>query len=487
MALPSPAVDFELLFESAPISLWLEDYSALKLLFDQWRAQGVEDLVAHLAQTPGLLTTCAACYRVIQVNRKTLALMGAGSQSELLQRLPEVFRHDMHQNMVPELVALWSGQLSVASRSVNYSLDGRRIDVQVHVAVLPGYEATWERVMVSLEDISTEVAAQAELARSERYARSLFDNSPVSLWVEDFSNVKRLLDEARGMGIEDFRTFISVHAEFVDRCMEEIKVLEVNQQTLSMFGARTKGELTGQLERVFRDEMRTSFAEQLLDLWNGKLVQMRDVVNYSLTGETINIHLQFSVMRGHEGDWGRVLVSLVDITARKKAEAYLEYLGKHDSLTRLRNRAFYVEELNRVSRKGPWPLSVLAFDLNGLKGVNDTEGHAAGDSLLRRTGEVLTNATQGHPYCVARVGGDEFAVLMPGCDERLAASLKGRVESVMELNNQFYAGHRLSLAIGHATCLSASDVEDALHRADRAMFEAKEQFYKTSKFDRRHI
>ncbi len=487
MALPSPAVDFELLFESAPISLWLEDYSALKLLFDQWRAQGVEDLVAHLAQTPGLLTTCAACYRVIQVNRKTLALMGAGSQSELLQRLPEVFRHDMHQNMVPELVALWSGQLSVASRSVNYSLDGRRIDVQVHVAVLPGYEATWERVMVSLEDISTEVAAQAELARSERYARSLFDNSPVSLWVEDFSNVKRLLDEARGMGIEDFRTFISVHAEFVDRCMEEIKVLEVNQQTLSMFGARTKGELTGQLERVFRDEMRTSFAEQLLDLWNGKLVQMREVVNYSLTGETINIHLQFSVMRGHESDWGRVLVSLVDITARKKAEAYLEYLGKHDSLTRLRNRAFYVEELNRVSRKGPWPLSVLVFDLNGLKGVNDSEGHAAGDSLLRRTGEVLTNATQGHPYCVARVGGDEFAVLMPGCDERLAASLKGRVESVMELNNQFYSGHHLSLAIGHATCLNAGDVEDALHRADRAMFEAKEQFYKTSKFDRRHI
>ncbi len=487
MALPSPAVDFELLFESAPISLWLEDYSALKLLFDQWRAQGVEDLVAHLAQTPGLLTTCATCYRVIQVNRKTLALMGAGSQSELLQRLPEVFRHDMHQNMVPELVALWSGQLSVASRSVNYSLDGRRIDVQVHVAVLPGYEATWERVMVSLEDISTEVAAQAELARSERYARSLFDNSPVSLWVEDFSNVKRLLDEARGMGIEDFRTFISVHAEFVDRCMEEIKVLEVNQQTLSMFGARTKGELTGQLERVFRDEMRTSFAEQLLDLWNGKLVQMREVVNYSLTGETINIHLQFSVMRGHESDWGRVLVSLVDITARKKAEAYLEYLGKHDSLTRLRNRAFYVEELNRVSRKGPWPLSVLVFDLNGLKGVNDSEGHAAGDSLLRRTGEVLTNATQGHPYCVARVGGDEFAVLMPGCDERLAASLKGRVESVMELNNQFYSGHHLSLAIGHATCLNAGDVEDALHRADRAMFEAKEQFYKTSKFDRRHI
>ena len=110
-----------------------------------------------------------------------------------------------------------------------------------------------------------------------------------------------------------------------------------------------------------------------------------------------------------------VLVSLVDITARKKAEAYLEYLGKHDALTRLRNRAFYVEELNRISRKGPWPLSIVAMDLNGLKAVNDAQGHAAGDALLRRAGEVLAKAAgDQQPLCMARIGGDEFVALMPG-------------------------------------------------------------------------
>ena len=154
--------------------------------------------------------------------------------------------------------------------------------------------------------------------------------------------------------------------------------------------------------------------------------------------------MQFAVMAGHEATWDQVLVSLVDITARKKAEAYLEYLGKHDSLTRLRNRAFYVEELNRVSRKGPWPLSILAIDLNGLKRVNDAEGHAAGDAMLRRTGEVLTNATAGNPYCVARIGGDEFVALLPGCDERVAQGLKERIGSMIELNNQFYSGQHLS-------------------------------------------
>ena len=67
MAQLNPETDFELMFESAPISLWLEDYSALKVLFDGWRAQGVTDLSAHMAQTPGLLQQCAACLKVLKV------------------------------------------------------------------------------------------------------------------------------------------------------------------------------------------------------------------------------------------------------------------------------------------------------------------------------------------------------------------------------------------------------------------------------------
>ena len=480
------AADFENMFESAPISLWLEDYSALKVLFEGWRAQGVQDFKAHVAQHPELLAQCSACFKVLKVNQKTLQVLGAASQDELIARLPEVFRDDMLESMAAELNHLWSGNLDFSNQTVNYALDGRRIDVHIHVRVLQGHEGAWDRVLVSLQDITPEVTAKAELKRSEAHARNLFDYSPVSLWVEDFSGVKVLLDEARKLGIEDFRIFISVHPEFVDRCMEAIKVLDVNRQTLSMFAATSKAELLDKLGMVFRDEMHTSFADQLLDLWHGKTVQMREVVNYSLAGELINIHMQFAVMAGHEATWDQVLVSLVDITARKKAEAYLEYLGKHDSRTRLRNRAFYVEELNRVSRKGPWPLSILAIDLNGLKRVNDAEGHAAGDAMLRRTGEVLTNATAGNPYCVARIGGDEFVALLPGCDERVAQGLKERIGSMIELNNQFYSGQHLSMAIGIASCSAASEVEDTLPQADQAMFAAKARFYADHKLDRRH-
>lgn len=485
MAQDKPETDFELMFESAPISLWLEDYSALKILFDSWRAQGVVDLLAHVAQTPALLQQCAACLQVIKVNQRTLTVLAAGSQQELVERLPEVFRDDTFGQMLVELNFLWSGTLEFSNQTVNYALDGRRVDAHIHVRVLQGHEATWDRVMVSLEDVTQATQARQQLALSEQYARDLFDYSPVSLWVEDFSGVKRLLEEVRAQGIRDFRVFISVHPEFVGRCMEEIRVINVNRQTLSMFAARSQDELLGKLDLIFRDEMHDSFAEQLIDLWDGKTVQLREVVNYSLSGELINIHMQFAVLPAHQAAWNLVLVSLIDITARKKAEAYLEYLGKHDALTKLRNRAFYVDELNRISRKGPWPLTVMAMDLNGLKHINDEHGHAAGDAVLRRAGEVLASATAGYPYCVARVGGDEFIALLPGCDERVAAGLQERIESMVELNNQFYPGQRLSLAIGTAVCASAGLVEAALHEADQTMFRAKARFYDEAQLERR--
>ena len=478
--------DFELLFESAPISLWLEDYSALKTLFDTWRAEGITDLRAHLKDEPARAVQCSQCFKVLQVNQQTLRLFAATSQQMLIDRLPEVFRGDMFDRIVIELCHLWDGALQFSSQSVNYALDGRRMDVQIDIRILEGYEQSWSRVMVSLQDITPDTLARLQLERSEQHARSLFNLSPVSLWVEDFSGVKRLMDDVRHSGIRDFRVFMSVHADFVTRCMEQIRVLDVNQHTLDMFGATNRDDLLGQLDQIFRGEMHESFADQLLDLWNGKTVQIREVVNYALTGELINIHMQFAVMPGHEADWDLVLVSLVDITARKKAEAYLEYLGKHDPLTRLRNRAFYVEELNRITRKGPWPLSIVAMDLNGLKNVNDTQGHAAGDAMLRRMGEVLAKAAgDQQPLCIARIGGDEFVALMPGCDERAAQGLKERIESLLELNNQFYPGQKLSLAMGSAACHGAAGVEAALHAADQAMFDAKKRYYELSNLERR--
>ena len=473
------------MFELAPVSLWLEDFSALRQIFDRWRAEGVTNIRAHLAADPARARQCSASLKVLRVNRRTLDLFAAENQAVLEANLDRVFRDDMHDAVVNELAQLWVGQMEFSNQTVNYALDGRRLNVFIRARILPGHEGDWSRVLVSLEDTTAEVRSALQLQRSEQYARDLFEHSPVSLWVEDFSAVKNLLDGVRAQGIVDFKTFLAVHPEFVSRCMQEIRVIDVNQQTLRMLGASSKEMLLNNIGRVFRGEMHESFADQLVDLWEGKTVQQREVINYALSGDAVHIHMQFAVLADHLADWGLVLLSLVDITARKKAEAYLEYLGKHDVLTQLRNRAFYADELNRITRKGPWPLSVIAIDMNGLKGVNDEQGHAAGDSMLRRVGEVLAKAVDPHA-CAARTGGDEFTVLLPGMDERGAQAVQDRILSILELNNQFYPGQPISLAMGVAACLSGDQVDAAIHRADQAMYAEKLRYYQDRNIDRRH-
>jgi diguanylate cyclase (GGDEF)-like protein len=480
----SEITDYQGLFELAPVSLWLEDYSGLKALFNEWRAAGVDDFFEHIAQRPDLILACTKQLKVLKVNQRTLTMFAADSQEQLVDNLIQVFRDDMMSHVTHELAQLWDGELSFSNQTINYALDGRRMDIQVSVQILPGHEKDWGRVLVSLEDITARVLSTKRLALSEQYARDLFEHSPVSLWVEDFSVVKRLMDEVRERGISDFRTFLNVHPEFVTRCMHEIQVFDVNQQTLRMFAAPDKVTLFNRIGEIFRDEMHDSFAEQLNDLWLGIIVQQREVVNYSLDGSLINIHMQFSVLAGHEQSWDQVLISLVDITARKKAEAYMEYLGKHDTLTKLRNRTFYVEELNRLSRKGPWPLAILAIDLNGLKIVNDEQGHAAGDEILRRAGEILAESVEG-TSCAARIGGDEFIVLIPGGDENSALMLKERIMSVLELNNQFYPGHTLSMSMGIACCHAGHQLEACINAADRNMYEEKMRYYEDLNTDRR--
>ena len=468
------------MFDVAPVSLWLEDFSGLKKLFDQWRREGVADLRARLAADPKQVKACSEGIRVIKVNQRTLALFEAADQAQLAANLGSVFRDDMLKTHVEELVQLWDGRLEFSNLAVNYSLSGRRLDIQLLGRILPGHEDGWERVLIVVEDVTERETARRRLAVSEEYARGLFQHSPVSLWVEDFSGIKRLLDELRERGISDFRVFTDVHPEFVERCMSEIRVIDVNQHTLDLFGAPDKATLLGRLSDVFRDDMQQHFREQLIDLWDGKLFQSREVVNYTLDGAALHVHMQFSVLPGYERDWSLVQVALTDITARKKAEAYLEYLGKHDVLTRLYNRSFYADELARLERKGPHPVTIIIADLNGLKVANDQFGHGVGDSLLRRAGEVL-NALIEKPYYAARIGGDEFAVLLPGADEGAGEAMMEAIRKLAGVNNRFYPGSPLSFSLGAATGRAGERLEAVTKRADLAMFEEKRAYYAREK------
>jgi diguanylate cyclase (GGDEF)-like protein len=472
------------MFELAPVSLWIEDYSEVKALLEQWRTAGVSDIRAFLAAKYDRVQQCSERIRILKVNRKTLSLFGARDLAHLKANLGQVLRDDAFKSHVDELAQLWEGQSSFSSHTVNYTIAGERLDIQLHSTVLPGHEQSWDRVMIVIEDVTGRENARRRLVDSENYACGLFAHSPVSLWVEDFSGVKRLMDDVRARGVEDFRVFTDVHEEFVPRCMSEIRVVDVNSRTLELFGAPNKKTLLHSLATVFRDEMEPHFREQLIDLWDGKLFQQREVVNYALDGTKLHLLLQFSVLPGHERDWSLVQVALTDITARKKAEAYLEYLGTHDVLTRTLNRSFFVDELNRLERKGPKPVTVIIADVNGLKAANDDLGHGAGDGLLRRAGEVFNSLIE-KPASVSRIGGDEFAILLPGTDAAVGEAILGSLVELIEVNNQFYPDLSLSISVGIATSRSNDRLEQVVKRADMKMLHAKRLYYLQANRDRR--
>lgn len=472
------------MFDLAPVSLWIEDYSGVRALFAEWRAENVTDIKAFLTANPNRVRHCSELIRILKVNPKTLSLFGARDLDHLTANLGQVLRDDTFKSHVEELAQLWYGQTHFSSHTVNYTLTGQRLDIQLSGRILPGHEQSWDRVMVAIEDVTGRENARRDLVDSQNYAFGLFAHSPVSLWVEDFSAVKRLIDNVRGRGVDDLRIFTEVHEEFVSRCMSEIHVVDVNSRTLELFGAPDKKTLLRNLPRIFRDEMEPHFREQLIDLWNGKLFQQREVVNYTLDGTRLHLLLQFSVLPNHEHDWSLVQVALTDITARKKAEAYLEYLGTHDVLTRTLNRSFYADELNRLERKGPLPVTIIIADLNGLKAANDELGHAAGDALLRRAGEVFDSLVD-KPASVSRIGGDEFAVLLPGTDAIVGEAVLASLKELIEINNQFHPDAPLSLSVGIATSRPGDRLEQVVKRADMKMLHAKRMYYLRANRSRR--
>jgi len=177
-------------------------------------------------------------------------------------------------------------------------------------------------------DITARVRAEQELAEGEARYRTLFEDSPVSLWYEDFSSTKTLLDELRKQGVTDLEAYIAEHPEFVDACIQGIRVVDVNEATLEMHGASTKGELETSLGGILTETSRGDFTRQLLTIWDGRSSFEGTTVDRTLTGEEKHVVIRWSVPPGHEENYDRVFVSKLDITPTVLAErAFREALS----------------------------------------------------------------------------------------------------------------------------------------------------------------
>ena len=166
----------------------------------------------------------------------------------------------------------------------------------------------------------------------------------------------------------------------------------------------------------------------------------------------------------------RDLADIVEQELRHTSEALT------DDLTGLANRRAFEAAADRfvaLGQRRSEPVSVVYADVNGLKHVNDTSGHVYGDALLRRAAHVLTTSTR-RADIVARLSGDEFAVLLYGSGPAEAAAIIDKIEQTIAISNELEPGDTpMSIAFGVATLRDGDDVASLVERADAAMYESK--------------
>lgn len=163
---------------------------------------------------------------------------------------------------------------------------------------------------------------------------------------------------------------------------------------------------------------------------------------------------------------------LRDLTERRKLEENLHYVSTHDSLTGLANRFAFDEALERLDEHGPHPVGVLMVDLDELKRINDQQGHAAGDAMLRRVADVLKQTFRSDDV-VARIGGDEFAVLTSGRDAHSVEALGARLADAVAQHNREVDATPMRLSIGVAIAETGDSITAALQDADARMYTMK--------------
>ena len=181
------------------------------------------------------------------------------------------------------------------------------------------------RAVVISRDITLQKTIQEELQRSEEHYYSLFENAAIAVWEEDFSEVKKLFVRLAKEGVKDFRQYFYAHPEVLARCAGMIRVVNINEKSVRLLGARTKEEVIRRLSEYFTEESYPVFAEELIQLAEGKTSFSSEIVTRVPEGERQVLDLNLQVARGYEDTLSSVLVSFSDITARKAAESQIRF------------------------------------------------------------------------------------------------------------------------------------------------------------------
>ena len=276
---------------------------------------GLVDLIplsrsALVERLPDGMVVADLLDRIIDANRSAIEVLGQPRENVIGKKIDQVIPategFDFHQEV--SNLPLW--------------VNGDQRSFEIRLSPISDAQGSPQGKVYFLRDITEMQRVAQEREQNAKRYRALFDNSPISIWEEDFSEVKQKLDGLRQNGVQNLGLYLDEHPEFIDECIRLVKVVDVNQATLKLYQADSKEDLLANLARVFSPEgMQPGFRQELLSIWDGQSELEIEAQNFGLKGELIDILLRWTILPEHEDTLDRVIISVVDLTQRKRIEA----------------------------------------------------------------------------------------------------------------------------------------------------------------------
>lgn len=214
-------------------------------------------------------------------------------------------------------------QRALAGESFMDVVEVNGVVFETHYIPVPDEDGQVNGVNGVALNVTERKRAEEELRESENRYRYIFDAAGVSIWEEDFSQVKDLIDELTAAGVDDFRKYVGTHPEFVRTAVPLVKVIDVNTATVKLFKADSKAELLVSLDKIFLPETEEVFAGELIALAEGGTSFESETVLQTVDGQRLTVLFGIT-FPAQPAKLDSVLVTIMDITERKRAEEELQ-------------------------------------------------------------------------------------------------------------------------------------------------------------------
>lgn len=365
--------------------------------------------------------------------------------------------------------------------------NGQCLQLRFHLGPIADQDGSVTGLMSFVENTTQLKEAQAAAQENEQRYRLLFQSAPTPMVERDASQLKAHIENLQASGIADLKSYFQQNPEEVLRCVGLIRTADCNNAFMELLETQDKEALMANLPQVIMGpELQHMAREMVLLVAQGCFIPEREMTIRTAQGRSKRIIMRAMALAGHETTMARVVLTMVDISARVAAEEALRASEQrfreqalHDNLTGLHNQRYLYHSLPLLiqsARNEKTPLSVIFMDLDNFKRVVDTHGHLNGSRAIQEVAAVVRDTIAAPAYAVAYAG-DEFVVVLPDAagDQATnkASQIGERIKNTVFLSNQG-RNVRLQASFGVATFPDhAEDAEALLAAADTALFEIK--------------